>query len=1095
MRKKWIPLLVIALLIISPFSTAGEVYAMSNNQSKESQQSVEHIEEEDNNRIDAEKDASDDEAEPEEVQFQLGDEEEAIQELKEDLTELGFAALEDPTEYFGLHTEESVKIFQAFHDIEETGIADEETLQMIEDLLSEDSFDREAHLEFSKPEEFETEAEEVEQNAEAEEDAESEEGTESEDEQSSEIEEGAESEEEQGSEIEEGTESEDKQGSETEEGAESEDEQGSEIEEGQESEDERGSETEEGTESEDEQGSETEEGAESEDEQGSEIEEGQESEDERGSETEEGAESEDEQGSETEESTEPEDEQESEVEESTESEEGQESETEESAESEEEDQEIGEQRLDEVETFAAQSTYQQGDRHSEIAKFKKKLNAIGFGYITETTLFGSFMETQVTRFQEYYGLPANGQMDRATREKLDSVYNSPFQQGKRHDDIPNIKQKLNNLGYGYISVTTLFGTFMEQKIEQFQRDHGLRVSGIADEVTLAKLNELAPQDTYQRGDRHEDMIQFKQQLNAVGFGYITETTLFGSFMETQVKRFQEYYGLSVNGQIDEVTKEKLDSVYNSPFQQGKRHDDIPDIKRDLNNLGYGYISITTLFGSFMEQKVEEFQSDQGLRVNGIIDEVTLAKIDELAPLDTYQRGDRHADIVTYKEQLNGTGFGYITETNLFGSFMETQVKRFQEYYGLSVNGQIDEATKEKLDSVYNSPFQQGKRHDDIPDMKRDLNNLGYGYISITTLFGSYMKQKVEEFQRDHDLRVNGIIDEVTLAKLNEAAPQDTYQRGDRHADIVTYKEQLNAVGFGYITETTLFGSFMETQVKRFQEYYGLNVNGTIDNATKIKLNSVSNSPFQQGKRHNDIPGIKQKLNSLGYGYISITTLFGSYMEQKVEQFQRDNGLRVNGMIDEVTLSRINQAFDQQSNVKIFLDPGHGAHDPGGQGYGLNEKDVVLDIALETERILTSKYQGVEVEMSRRSDVFVELTERANHANRWGADYFVSFHNNAFNGSTGGFESYIYNGGISQETRNRQNDIHSYISSRLNVSDRGQKSANFNVLRNTDMPAILIEYLFIDNFTENALLKSDSYKKQLAQYTADAIAQSYNLERR
>ncbi|WP_193065542.1 peptidoglycan-binding protein, partial [Oceanobacillus oncorhynchi] len=679
-------------------------------------------------------------------------------------------------------------------------------------------------------------------------------------------------------------------------------------------------------------------------------------EEEQGSETEEGAESEEEQESETEEGAESEEEQSSEIEEGTESEEEQESETEENAEAEEEDQEIGEQRLNEVETFAAQSTYQQGDRHSEIVKFKKKLNAIGFGYITETTLFGSYMETQVKRFQEYYGLPANGQMDRSTREKLDGIYNSPFQQGKRHDDIPEIKQKLNSLGYGYISVTTLFGSYMEQKVEEFQKDHGLRVSGIADEVTLAKLDEVAPQDTYQRGDRHEDMISLKQQLNAIGFGYITETTLFGSYMETQVKRFQEYYDLPANGQMDRSTREKLDGIYNSPFQQGERHDDIPEIKQKLNSLGYGY-------------------------------------------------------------------------------------------------------------------------------------------ISVTTLFGSYMEQKVEEFQKDHGLRVSGIADEVTLAKLDEVAPQDTYQRGDRHEDMISLKQQLNAIGFGYITETTLFGSYMETQVKRFQEYYGLNVNGTIDNATKIKLNSVYNSPFQQGKRHNDIPDIKQKLNSLGYGYISITTLFGSYMEQKVEQFQRDNGLQVNGIIDEVTLSQINQAFDQQSNVKIFLDPGHGAHDPGGQGYGLNEKDVVLDIALETERILTSKYQGVEVEMSRRSDVFVELTERANHANRWGADYFVSFHNNAFNGSTGGFESYIYNGDVSQETRNRQNDIHSYISSRLNVSDRGQKSANFNVLRNTDMPAILIEYLFIDNFTENALLRSDSYKKQLAQYTADAIAQSYNLERR
>ncbi|WP_077601536.1 peptidoglycan-binding protein [Oceanobacillus sojae] len=920
MRNKWIPLLVIALLIISPFSTASEVYAMSNNQSKESQQSDEHTEEDDNNRIDTEQEASTNEAESEEVVFQLGDEEEAIQELKEDLTELGFAALENPTEYFGLHTEESVKVFQAFHYIEETGIADEETLQMIEDMLLEDSFDREAHLEFSKPEEFVTDEKEVEQDSEAE------------------IEESAESEEGQNSEAEEDVESEESQESEKEEDIESEGEQESETEEGTESEREQESETEEDTESVEEQESETEEGTESEREQESETEEDTESVEEQESETEEIPESEEVQESETEENLESEEDQESEIEEHT------------------EEQQVKKQSLAKVETFAAKSTYQQGDRHADIVKYKK-------------------------------------------------------------------------------------------------------------------------------------------QLNTVGFGYITETNLFGSFMKTQIKRFQEYYGLNVTGKIDAATKNKLNSVYNSPYQKGKRHNDMKEIKEKLNNLGYGYISITTLYGSFMDKKVREFQRDHGLRVNGIVDEVTLAKLDQLAPKNTYQQGDRHADIVKYKKQLNTVGFGYITETNLFGSFMKTQIKRFQEYYGLNVTGKIDAATKNKLNNVYNSPYQKGKRHNDMKEIKEKLNNLGYGYISITTLYGSFMDKKVREFQRDHGLRVNGIVDEVTLAKLDQLAPKNTYQQGDRHADIVKYKKQLNTVGFGYITETNLFGSFMKTQVKRFQEYYGLNVTGKIDAATKNKLNSVYNSPYQKGKHHNHTAEIKKKLNSLGYGYISITTLYGDFMERKVKEFQRDHGLRANGIIDEITLSQINQAFNQQSSVKIFLDPGHGGSDPGGTGYGLKEKDVVLDIALKTEQVLTTKYKDVEVELSRRNDTFIELTERANHANRWGADYFVSLHNNAFNGSTRGFESFIHNGNVSQEIKNRQQDIHSYLSGRLNVPDRGQKTANFSVLRNTNMPSILIEYLFIDNFTENALLKNENYRQQLAQYTADAIAQSYNLKRK
>ncbi|MGX8794462.1 peptidoglycan-binding domain-containing protein, partial [Oceanobacillus sp. M60] len=320
------------------------------------------------------------------------------------------------------------------------------------------------------------------------------------------------------------------------------------------------------------------------------------------------------------------------------------------------------------------------------------------------------------------------------------------QRGKRHNDIPEIKRQLNSLGYGHISVTTLFGSFMEQKIKQFQKDYGLRVNGIADEVTVGKLKELAPKDTYQRGDRHAEIVQFKKQLNAIGFGYITETNLYGSFMETQVKRFQSYYGLSATGKMNKATKDKLNSIYNHPLQRGKRHNDIPEIKRQLNSLGYGHISVTTLFGSFMEQKIKQFQKDYGLRVNGIADEVTVGKLKELAPKDTYQRGDRHAEIVQFKKQLNAIGFGYITETNLYGSFMETQVKRFQSYYGLSATGKMNKATKDKLNSIYNHPLQRGKRHNDIPEIKRQLNSLGYGHISVTTLFGSFMEQKIKQFQ-------------------------------------------------------------------------------------------------------------------------------------------------------------------------------------------------------------------------------------------------------------------------------------------------------------------------------------------------------------
>ena len=156
---------------------------------------------------------------------------------------------------------------------------------------------------------------------------------------------------------------------------------------------------------------------------------------------------------------------------------------------------------------------------------------------------------------------------------------------------------------------------------------------------------------------------------------------------------------------------------------------------------------------------------------------------------------------------------------------------------------------------------------------------------------------------------------------------------------------------------------------------------------------------------------------------------------------------------------------------------------------------MLDIALKTRAILTNNYRGIEVKLSRTNDRFIPLNERTDMANEWGADYFVSFHTNAFNGSARGFETFIYNGSVSNETKQRQRDIHNYLINRINVSDRGIQRANFHVLRETNMPSILLEYMFIDNIAENHLLKSASYRTSLAQYTADAIARSYGLKRK
>jgi N-acetylmuramoyl-L-alanine amidase len=87
-------------------------------------------------------------------------------------------------------------------------------------------------------------------------------------------------------------------------------------------------------------------------------------------------------------------------------------------------------------------------------------------------------------------------------------------------------------------------------------------------------------------------------------------------------------------------------------------------------------------------------------------------------------------------------------------------------------------------------------------------------------------------------------------------------------------------------------------------------------------------------------------------------------------------------------------FTRTRRWVVVLDPGHGGEDLGARGQvGLYEKDVVLAIALEAERLLEAR-EDVQVELTRRVDEFVPLAMRTQFANQWSADAFVSLHNNA-----------------------------------------------------------------------------------------------------
>lgn len=215
--------------------------------------------------------------------------------------------------------------------------------------------------------------------------------------------------------------------------------------------------------------------------------------------------------------------------------------------------------------------------------------------------------------------------------------------------------------------------------------------------------------------------------------------------------------------------------------------------------------------------------------------------------------------------------------------------------------------------------------------------------------------------------------------------------------------------------------------------------------------------------------------------------------------------------------------DKQVLKTIVIDAGHGGKDPGCHGGFAHEKHVCLAIALRLGELIKAKYPNINIIYTRNNDVFVELIERANIANRAKADLFICIHANAGSNVAYGTETYVlglHRTEAQQRVAERENSIialeddrgakykdfdmspDAIIAKQLQLSvfldhsilfatnlqkefkrigryDRGVKQAGFLVLYKTTMPSVLIETGFLTNPTEENFLGKNEGQEKMA----------------
>ncbi|MBA3725424.1 MAG: N-acetylmuramoyl-L-alanine amidase [Armatimonadetes bacterium] len=208
------------------------------------------------------------------------------------------------------------------------------------------------------------------------------------------------------------------------------------------------------------------------------------------------------------------------------------------------------------------------------------------------------------------------------------------------------------------------------------------------------------------------------------------------------------------------------------------------------------------------------------------------------------------------------------------------------------------------------------------------------------------------------------------------------------------------------------------------------------------------------------------------------------------ELKRPMGVKIAPSANEIVVRMVapRNSGGTMASKNIVIDAGHGGHDSGAKyssgGQTLNEKDFTLAIAKLVSDALSDT--GCTVAMTRNDDTFIELPDRPRVANDSNADFFVSIHINSNQlGNRSGTTTYYHFD--NSDSRLLAQCIQAEIAKISGIGDYGvvsdrtvAPSKGFSVLRNSRVPAVLVEVAYINNSIDRRLLQTEGFRKKVAE---------------
>ena len=340
-------------------------------------------------------------------------------------------------------------------------------------------------------------------------------------------------------------------------------------------------------------------------------------------------------------------------------------------------------------------------------------------------------------------------------------------------------------------------------------------------------------------------------------------------------------------------------------------------------------------------------------------------------------------------------------------------------------------------------IREGERSQQVADVQMRLRSLGIEIDDDTGTFGESTRQGVRIFQQRREILADGIVGPQTWGELVEAS----WRLGDRSLylrqppvrgdDVAALQGQMNALGFDAGREDGIFGTNTAAAVRAFQKEYGVAEDGI-------------------------------------FGAVSHAALMGL----RVDRPGTARNLREK-------LSRTEHPGLQ--SALVVVDPGHGGADPGERLWSLREADVCWEIATRLAEQLVER--GARVRFTRTEAESPDASDRARRANDIDGDLFVSFHLNSHERDKAEGSSTYYFGGSPAGEALAERIQHELVD--LGLKDCRSHARAYTILKETRMPAVLVEPVFISNRAEAARLEDPHFLSRISAAVARAIARYFD----